>query len=194
MKVKISDYPDRLTCNIHSNYINKKYNFGAWEQNNNNFERFLEWLENVIQSFYNIFNWLYFDRRRQKIKVKIDPWDTWGMDETLSHIILPMLKQLKETKQGAPYTDDEDVPENLRSTSTDLETRVDNTIFKRWDWILDEMIWAFEQKVDDSPEDKFFTWGNDEITSYDKEGHKKYLERKSNGFRLFGKYYESLWD
>lgn len=174
--------------------MDKKYNFGAWEQNNNNFERFLEWLEDKIQSFYNLLNWLYFDRKWQKIKVKIDPWDTWGMDETLSHIILPMLKQLKETKHGAPYTDDEDVPENLRSTSTDLETRVDNTIFKRWDWILDEMIWAFEQKVDNSSEDKFFTWGNDEITSYDKEGHKKYLDRKSNGFRLFGKYYESLWD
>jgi len=194
MKVKISDYPDRLICNIHSKYMDKKYNFGAWEQNNNNFERFLEWLEDKIQSFYNLLNWLYFDRKWQKIKVKIDPWDTWGMDETLSHIILPMLKQLKETKHGAPYTDDEDVPENLRSTSTDLETRVDNTIFKRWDWILDEMIWAFEQKVDNSSEDKFFTWGNDEITSYDKEGHKKYLDRKSNGFRLFGKYYESLWD
>jgi len=194
MKVKISDYPDRLICKIHSKYMDKKYNFGTCEQNNNNFERFLEWLENVIQSFYNIFNWLYFDRKQQKIKVKIDRWDTYSMDYTLSYIILPMLKQLKETKQGAPYTDDEDVPESLRSTSTDLETRMDNSIFERWDWILDEMIWAFEQKVDDSPEDKFFTWGNDEITSYDKEGHKKYLERRSNGFRLFGKYYEGLWD
>ena len=26
--------------------------------------------------------------------VKIDRWDTWSMDHTLAHIILPMLKQL----------------------------------------------------------------------------------------------------
>ena len=46
---------------------------------------------------------------------KIDRWDTWSMDHTLGHIALPMLKQLRETKHGAPNTDDEDVPEYLRS-------------------------------------------------------------------------------
>jgi hypothetical protein len=29
---------------------------------------------------------------------------------------------------------------------------------------------------------------------YDAEGAKKVQDRISNGFRLFGKYYESLWD
>ena len=29
---------------------------------------------------------------------------------------------------------------------------------------------------------------------YDWEGRKAYQERISNGFRLFGKYYENLWD
>ena len=43
--------------------------------------------------------------------VKIDRWDTWSMDHTLAHIILPMLKQLDKEKHGAPYTNDEDVPE-----------------------------------------------------------------------------------
>ena len=49
--------------------------------------------------------------------VKIDYWDTWSMDHTLSPIILPMLKQLKETKQGSPFVDDADVPEHLWSTA-----------------------------------------------------------------------------
>jgi hypothetical protein len=49
--------------------------------------------------------------------IKIDKWDTWSMDHTLSPIILPMLKQLKEVKHGAPNVEDEDVPEHLRSTS-----------------------------------------------------------------------------
>ena len=48
--------------------------------------------------------------RKQKINVRIDKHDTWSMDHTLAHIILPMLKQLKETKHGAPNVDDEDVP------------------------------------------------------------------------------------
>jgi hypothetical protein len=47
--------------------------------------------------------------------VKIDTYDTWSMDHTLADIILPMLKQLRETKHGAPQDDDADVPEYLRS-------------------------------------------------------------------------------
>jgi hypothetical protein len=52
----------------------------------------------------------------QKKSIRIDPWDTWSMDHTLADIILPMLKQLRKTQHGAPCTDDEDVPEHLRST------------------------------------------------------------------------------
>ena len=75
--------------------------------------------------------------------VKIDEWDMWSMDHTLSHIIVPMLKQLQETKHGAPFVDDEDVPVELRSTSApakedDYDT--DDNHFKRWDWVLNEMI------------------------------------------------------
>ena len=47
--------------------------------------------------------------------VKIDRWDTWSMDHTLAHIVLPMLKQLQKDKHGSPYVEDEDVPEELRS-------------------------------------------------------------------------------
>ena len=145
--------------------------------------------------------------------VKIDSYDTWSMDHTLADIILPMLKQLKATKHGAPHTDDDDVPEYLRSYMAqpkEHEWDTDDLHFMRWDWILDEMIWAFEQKVDDTSEDQFFDhtevahlspkeWlkninENVSKTKYDQEGHKAWLDRKSNGFRLFGKYYEALWD
>jgi hypothetical protein len=143
--------------------------------------------------------------------VKIDFWDTWSMDHTLADIILPMLKQLQETKNGAPYTDDEDVPEYLRSHMAqpkENEWDTDSLHFMRWDWILAEMIWAFEQKVDDEADSKFFDysecgdekfpWNDDgqyvSKVKYDKEGHEKWQNRKRNGFRLFGKYYENLWD
>ena len=64
-----------------------------------------------------ISDFFYKRADKKRISVRIDRYDTWNMDYTLSHIILPMLKQLNETKHGAPYVDDEDVPEHLRSTA-----------------------------------------------------------------------------
>jgi len=140
--------------------------------------------------------------------VKIDRWDTWSMDYSLSFIVVPMLKQLKETKHGAPFVDDEDVPEELKSTSAppkENDWDTDENHFKRWDWILGEMIWAFEQNLDDKSEEKFFDhaeWDEKEKDfgknlhkiKIDQEGLKIHQDRKKNGFRLFGKYYQGLWD
>ena len=157
--------------------------------------------------------------------VKIDYWDTWSMDHTLSPIILPMLKQLKATAHGSPFVDDEDVPEELKSTSApakENEWDTDDNHFKRWDWALGEMIFAFEHKVDDSWQDafrsgehdilwvpvdaagnevpkgehKYYQMGKGPKATYqcDYEGMKKVETRIQNGFRLFGKYYQALWD
>jgi hypothetical protein len=143
--------------------------------------------------------------------VRLDYWDTWSFDHTLADIILPGLRQLQATKHGAPFTDDEDVPEYLRSYMAqpkEHEWDTDSLHFMRWDWILAEMIWAFEQKVDDDADSKFFDhsecgdetfpWNKDgqyvSKVKYDQEGHEAWQKRKSNGFRLFGKYYENLWD
>jgi hypothetical protein len=99
--------------------------------------------------------------------VKIDNYDTWNMDSTLSPIILPMLRQLKKDKHGAPYVDDADVPTNLRSTTPAAKKAkkepgdTDGNHFKRWDWILDEMIWAFEELVDDTWEEQYFSGTSD---------------------------------
>ena len=140
--------------------------------------------------------------------VKIDKWDTWSMDFTLSHIIVPMLKQLQETKHGAPNVDDEDVPEELRSTSAPAkedEYDTDDNHFKRWDWVLNEMIWTFEQNLDPKSEEQFFDHSQVEKSTHDFLGQLEkikidhvgldaYQARKTNGFRLFGKYYQALWD
>ena len=153
--------------------------------------------------------------------VKIDYYDTWSMDHTLSPIIFPMLKQLKETKHGAPFVDDEDVPLELRSYACipkENEWDTDDNHFKRWDYVLDEMIFAFECKVDDSWEKAFRSgeidmktvacrWDeNGKATMYksvdgpnntykcDYEGMRVVEARMQNGFRLFGRYYQNLWD
>jgi hypothetical protein len=150
--------------------------------------------------------------------VKIDYWDTWSMDHTLAHVILPMLKQLKEKKHGAPFVDDGDVPEELKSTSAppkENEWDIDDNHFKRWDWVMGEMIQAFECKVDEKWDEKYWTgtskieWQESNVeyngkkTSQmvelgdrkcDWDAYKAHEERNSNGFRLFGKYYQGLWD
>lgn len=120
-------------------------------------------------------------------QITIHNWDTWSMDHTLSYIIVPMLIQLKDTKHGAPNVDNDDVPEELRMPDGWLETHynhngeTDEQFFNRWDWVLDEMIWAFTYKRDNF----------DSLLDKNREAAQ---ERMSNGFRLFGKYYESLWD
>jgi len=154
-------------------------------------------------------------KKERKIDIRIDRWDTWSMDHTLSLIIHPMLVQLKETKHGAPFTDDEDVPEELRSTSgppKENEWDLDDRFFKRWEWILDEMIWAFELNIDDDWDSQFHSGtpdfrfidqddgtsrlvrGPNDTSVWDQEGQKAYSDRMQNGFRLFGKYFSSLWD
>src|SRR5210317_107587 len=162
MKVKISNYPSRLVCRIHTRYMDCKYGYVDWPTEYNRTERLLEQFEDAVQCVYNVFNWIWFDRRTQKVKVRIDRWDTWSMDHTLAPIILPMLKQLKETKHGAPMVDMKDVPKELRATKKQIEAYgkngdVDPKHFDRWDWVLDEMIWTFEQKCrDDWMEDFYY--------------------------------------
>jgi len=157
--------------------------------------------------------------------VKIDRWDTWSMDHTLSHIILPMLKQLKTTQHGSPFVDDEDVPTELKSWACwpkENEWDTDLNHHKRWVYVLDEIIFAFEHKADDSWQDAYrsgehdLLWvpvdveGNEvpkgehkyyemrhgpkDTYKCDYDGIKKVEERMANGFRLFGKYYQGLWD
>ena len=161
-------------------------------------------------------------KRRRKIQVKIDPWDTWSMDHTLALITLPMLRQLKETKHGAPYVDPKDVPAELRPqrmTKRDKDQGLtDNTHFERWEWVLDEMIFAFEHLIDDTWEDQFSSgkydlrsqaceWdeagkptlyemieGPDHTAETNFEGLQAVHDRINRGLVLFGRYYRNLWD
>jgi hypothetical protein len=183
------------------------------EEANNPYVRWVNFLDPICTAWMTFLNFVH----PRWNYVRLDYWDTWSFDHTLADIILPGLRQLKATKHGAPFVDDEDVPEGMNLRSTEAEPKenewdTDSNHFKRWDWVLDEMIWAFEQKVDDEADSKFFdhsayekgaegtsAWLDDMTNTvskvkYDKEGHRAWLERKTNGFRLFGRYYENLWD
>ena len=73
-----------------------------------------------------------------------------------------MLQDCIQTRfKLAPLVDDEDVPEELRSTAAPAKENdwdVDENHFKRWDWVLDEMIWAFEQALNYDDDAHFFDW------------------------------------
>lgn len=167
---------------------------------------------------YRFLSWLD-SKKQRKISIRIDPWDTWSMDCTLGYIIRPMLHQLNKEKHGAPFVDDEDVPLELRSTSAppkenDYDT--DDNHFLRWDWILNQMIFAFDSLdggANQDWEDQFTTGdydlrfkkisdngtsemvrGPNHTAKTDWDARKAYAERVQNGFRLFGKYFQHLWD
>jgi hypothetical protein len=165
-----------------------------------------------------ICNWLY-SKNQRKIKIRIDKYDTWGMDHTLALIILPMLKQLKETKHGSPG----DMPafdqtSNSAQGSFEFYAEGDDASWdeghKQWEVILDEMIWAFEQLVADDWEDQYWKikpeldmadYPEDEgkVTvpvrwkvkgECDWEGMRKHQERITAALTNFGRYFEGLWD
>lgn len=157
--------------------------------------------------------------------VKVDYWDTWNMDVSLAKIILPLLRQLHAKSHGAPFVEDEDVPDELKSTSAppkENEWDTDQNHFKRWHWVLEEMIFAYKSKLDESWKESFqsgsfdkisvpidhagnevpkkqaklFRWEDGPNHTYkcDYEGMHAVEARIQNGFRLFGRYYQNLWD
>lgn len=173
------------------------HNFGTWLAETKTGEESL---------LTKLCNWIDGKKQRQ-VYVRIDKFDTWSMDHTLAHIILPMLKQLKATKHGSPHVDDFDCPQHLWSTHAkpklnDYDT--DEFWHQRWEYVLGEMIWAFEQHLDDSAQDQFFDHTNVDPkadinqqikqTKHDSEGYNHWQHRKAMGFKLFGKYYQALWD
>lgn len=133
-----------------------------------------------------------------KSEVVIDPEDVWGLDHTLATIIAPCLRKLKEDMHGSCNTDLED-GDNIED------------IHKRWENVLDKMIWSFENILTPD-EDKFYTYqegvepvefsdpderGVSEMIfnmEVDRDGLDEYNERIQNGLNLFGKYFRGLWN
>jgi hypothetical protein len=126
------------------------------------------------------FNFLHSLRKRKTV-IHIDNYDIWNMDHTLALIITPMLKMLKEKKVGIPgyITVSEETGEEIPFDEAQ----------KNWDEILDKMIWSFEQKLDDDWDAQFHKDG-----TFDREGYIKYSDKINEGFVLFGKHFNALWD
>jgi hypothetical protein len=143
----------------------------------------------------------------QSTRVEIHDSDTHNADYTLALIVVPLLEKLRENKQGSASVDDIDVPENLRSTSapeTKNDYDVDENHHLRWDYALNEMIFAMREIANQrNSMDLFFDHSKvDENSSFteqidaiicDRMGLDAYDQRIQKGCELFGKYFQSLW-
>jgi hypothetical protein len=148
-------------------------------------DKIAEWISETW--IIRFLTWIH-EKRNRKIDIRIDPYDTWSMDHTLALIIVPMLKQLRDTKHGSPLVDNEDVPPHMRYSSLgpdEPEWHPDNWVHYKWEWVLNELIWTFEQLTKDD---------DLELYSLDLVKQIEYNDRIKNGLRLFGKYYRGLWD
>lgn len=139
-----------------------------------------------------------------KANVKIEYWDLWSLDHSLAKIILPLLREYvkytadPEKVSGSCMVQDEDAPSHI----TDVH--------ERWDWVVGEMVFAFENTLDDSIEQSFYPDNLDLVLYEPDDGGNRYLSvvgaddidreglgahraRVQNGFRLFGTYFQGLW-
>ncbi|AKF13416.1 hypothetical protein PHIN3_153 [Sinorhizobium phage phiN3] len=150
--------------------------------------------------------------KERKVDVRIDNHDIWSLHHTLALIIHPALLKLKESKHGFPPTDIADAPQFADNQEAEYGLS-DGYSFNsdRWDFILDEMIWSFEQLAKhDSGESQFETgvydaevdfedtlrivYGPNHTFERDEDAIYAHHERIERGTRLFGKYYTNLWD
>jgi len=117
---------------------------------------------------------------RQVEYIQIDNYDVWSADTTLSTIIAPTLRKLRDMPGGASmFVNINDRPGHLIG-SIPKEGCVDEYHHQAWDWAVDEMIYAFESC-------------KNQFSGEDEEDYLEHDLRVKNGFRLFGKYYQGLW-
>ena len=182
MKATIGKYPHWFTTQrVEDAYLEWRHKKPAWDVDDRDHSLLDKIVIKLLDGWQTV---LYYtvnqiqSRRQQKVRVHVDDWDVYEAKTTFAHIILPVLERLRDEKQGAPFVDDEDVPETLRPTlkqkkALEATGEVDDKHFERWDYILDSMIWSFKQIAEDKPgEEKFFTGEMDIVwTPVDAKGN-----------------------
>jgi len=181
MRVKIGKYPHwYTTTRVEDAYLKWRHKKFAWDVD----VRDHDWIDKIVMGALDAWHTVLCytinqiqKRRERKVKIRVDYWDVWGADETLAHVILPVLEKLKEIKQGAPFVDSKDVPKELRPKKLTKKQKengdVDDKHFERWEYVLDAMIWSFREITEHKPgEEEFFTGESDVVwTKVDVHGN-----------------------
>lgn len=193
-------------------------------------DKFGDWLADTFVN--DLCNWYHSKFKKRKEYVRIDKYDAYSADHTLALIIVPLLKELRLSKNGSPDVDNADVPKHLQMTArekkifdegswnkklkfTEKEADFINKKYHdRWDWVLTEMIHAFECELDEDWDQQFtsghidYVWVDVEVDGkkmnklekgpnhtyeIDMTAREKAYARRKNGRMLFAKYYNALW-
>lgn len=132
----------------------------------------------------------YNSYQKRKVFIKIDDYDVYDLDYTLSLIIEPALKKLVEDEWlGSFKVDNEDLPKELQISDDEYKlisfTYLENDprlleIYNRLEqqpkYVINKMIYAFNI-----------------LNSTDSHEDEDYKKEIDEGFRLFGKYFRNLW-
>ena len=102
----------------------------------------------------------------KNFKVEIEAGDHHDVSAMLSRIIHPLLINYKEHAYTIFEVDNKDLPFELRKDNNEPNKETN-------DWLLDELIWTFDQLSQDNCDD---------------DG------RITKNLLLFGKYFRGFWD
>lgn len=103
--------------------------------------------------------------------------ECWNLDHTLAVYILPRLAYLRDNSISYPG--------NLATYNEFGELIAEG--YEVWQNCLNKMILAFEHIIDED-------LGNEPSFINNKEVWEKWNKEKEEGFKLFGRYFQALWD
>jgi len=169
----------------------------------------------------------YLKTKDRKVNVEIEHFDTYSLDHTLALIILPALIQYKNNNNGIPseFSDVGGDPNSMQesfSFYTDTHVEAFEEGVRKWEEVIDKMIWSFQQIVEDQYQSKYHHGSSDILWKksdeefynpvtgkmekaydmietdpdarwYDINGYEEHERRVQEGLELFGKYYRNLW-
>lgn len=132
------------------------------------FYSILKWFGVSTDNNHKFHDWLkslHLIEHDQRIKIRVDEWDTWNADVTMAKLITAILTKYRADMYGWP-------PNLDPSDANDFEDEL------AWDYIVDEIIYVF------SHYEELLDYGDDYVAN---------KARFDNGARLFAKYFTGFW-
>jgi len=172
-----------------------------------------KYLDKIIPEWF--WKFVNFFTNRRYTYIKIDDYDIWSLDHTLSMIILESLRKFKQSYIDSevkgipgPFLTDPEYENQMcfdfYQSAYNEQSDIDN-----WIRTLDKMIYSFDSIVNDG-KSKFFdhsectdlheNMSGDEFTDsinkikVDKIGLEIHYQKVDEGLLLFSKYFKNLWD
>lgn len=118
----------------------------------------------------------------------------WDTDVTIAQFSIPLLKKLRDTKDGTPgkvFTECY-IRDDLEMSEEDRAVAFEKA-HQEWIKIVDKIIYALDGVVKGSPDELFIQYYRKDWKLACKLKHEE--QKKINeGIELFGKYFQCLWD